>query len=82
VLYPYSSKGTFSIETNKTTAMNKSNLDKTDNNAGNMNQANEKTPIDAKDASRNEERDQRIGQEPDTDRLRSERESTMNRDPE
>ncbi len=38
--------------------------------------------IDASDKSRNDERDDRIGKEPDTARLRSERESTMKQDPE
>ena len=44
--------------------------------------SNQDNPIDAKDSSRNNERDQRIKEEPDTERLRSERESTMNHDPE
>ena len=34
-------------------------------------------PIPAKDSSRNEERDQRIKQEQDTERLRSERQSVQ-----
>ena len=59
--------------------MNTSNPDKPANTTTEENQK-QKTPIDARDASRNEERDQRIGEEPDTDRLRSERESTINRD--
>lgn len=43
--------------------------------------SNQNTAIDASDSSRNDERDQRIKEEQGTERLRSERESTMNRDP-
>jgi hypothetical protein len=62
--------------------MDKSNLEKTENNPGAANHAKQNTTIDANDASRNEERDQRIHEEQGTERMRSERESTMNRDPE
>ena len=62
--------------------MDKSNMDKPENNPGKANQANQNTTIDASDSSRNDERDQRIREEQGTERLRSERESTMNRDPE
>ena len=62
--------------------MDKSNMDKPENNTGQANHANQNTTIDASDSSRNDERDQRIREEQGTERLRSERESTMNRDPE
>jgi len=62
--------------------MNKSNMDKPEDNPGKANHANQNPIIDAKDSSRNDERDQRIREEPGTERLRSERESTMNKDPE
>ena len=62
--------------------MDKSSMDKPENNPGKANQANQNTTIDASDSSRNDERDQRIREEQGTERLRSERESTMNRDPE
>jgi hypothetical protein len=62
--------------------MNKQNLDKPENNPGQANHAQQNTTIDASDSSRNDERDQRIREEQGTERLRSERESTMNRDPE
>lgn len=56
--------------------------DKPENNPGQTNHAHQNTTIDANDSSRNDERDQRIREEKGTERLRSERESTMNRDPE
>ena len=64
---------------NKTNAMNQS---KPNDQETQTQQPKQNTPIDARDSSRNDERDQRIKDEPDTERLRSERESTMNRDPE
>lgn len=62
--------------------MNKQNTEKPENNTGHTNPAQQNTTIDATDSSRNDERDQRIHDEKDTERLRSERESTMNRHPE
>jgi hypothetical protein len=62
--------------------MDKSNTKDLQNTPGATNQENQNQVIDARDSSRNEERDERIGNEQDTERLRSERESTMNRNPE
>ena len=60
--------------------MNKSTENKPDKNLNATKDANQ--PIDASDATRNDERDQRIKEEPGTARLRSERESTKNQDSE
>jgi len=62
--------------------MDKTNTNELQKNPGAAKPATQNTVIDAGDSSRNDERDERIGNEPDTERLRSERESTMNRDPE
>lgn len=60
--------------------MNNGNTEKPEIKQGTTPPANKDRVIDASDASRNDERDQRIGEEPDTARLRSERESTMPHD--
>ena len=61
--------------------MNQSTENKQENHQGATQQPNQNTAIDARDSSRNDERDQRIREEQGTERLRSERESTMNKDP-
>jgi hypothetical protein len=62
--------------------MKQSNMNTPEKEQNTSNLPGQNEPIDARDASRNAERDQRIKEEPDTERLHSERESTMNRDPE
>jgi hypothetical protein len=60
--------------------MKQSNPEKQESNEGTTPQASPNTTIDASDANRNDERDQRIREEPGTERLRSERESTQSSD--
>ena len=62
----------------KTITMNRSTSNNQELNSNNTQQPNANTPMNASDSSRNNERDQRIKEEQDTERLRSERESTMN----